>query len=78
MRRLTIPTLRDRDKIRVDVVVEVDDAPERVGDAGDAAQTVVRDGDVVAVAILDLRATVFVVDLDEAELRVVGRAQHKI
>ena len=38
VRRLPVPRLRDRDQIRIAVVVEVDHAAERVGDVGDAGR----------------------------------------
>ena len=42
------------------------------------AQRSVGDADVVAVAVLDLRTPVFVVDLDVTELRAVRRAQQQV
>ena len=65
MRRLSVPTLRDRDQICVYVVIEIDHATECVGDGCNAAQRIVIDRDVVAVAILDFHTTPLVVDFSK-------------
>ncbi len=56
-----VPVLPDLVKIAVSVIVEVDDAPERIGNGHGVPVGVIGGRDVVAVAILDLRAAVFVV-----------------
>jgi len=77
MRRLAVPSLRDGDQVRVDVVIEIDYATQCVGDGGDAAKRVMIYSDVVPITLLDLCATVFVINLDEAELGLIGGAHHQ-
>jgi hypothetical protein len=62
MRRLSIPRLCYRDEICIGVVVEIDRAAERVGDAGELSQSIIGDSEIIPVAILELPATEFILD----------------
>ena len=75
--RLTGPGLRDLLQIVIRVVVESDGASERVGNRGDVAEPVVVDGDVIAVAIFDLRAVPLIIELQITELRPIGCAHQQ-
>src|SRR4029079_14149847 len=73
VRRLPVPVLGDRDQVGIAVVVEVDDTAERVDDAADAAERVIVNREVVAIAVFDLHTAKLAIDLREAQFGAVRR-----
>src|ERR1051326_2374499 len=75
VRRLVVPRLCYRDEVCIAVVVEVDYTAERVGDVGDSSESIAGDREVIPVAILDLPAAEFILDLEKTELRAIRCAE---
>jgi len=71
--RRAVPALGDREQIVVWVVIKGDYATQGVRDGGDMAPLIVVDGKVIAIAIFDLAAAIFIVGFDEAEFSAVRR-----
>src|SRR5829696_6732139 len=67
MRRLPVLRLRDRYEIGVAVVIEGNDAAQRISDGVNAAERVVVHGNVVAVAVFYLDTAILAVNFPEAQ-----------
>src|SRR6266700_1596970 len=72
-RRLSVPSLSNRNQVSIAVIIEVDRAIEGVSDSGDMAHPVIIHRNIVTIAIFDLSAVpLFVLVLAVAHLRARG------